>query len=134
MFIPFLAASIVAAAFTHMSAQSVQIAILSSTVNALVLLLIAAAVYMVRAYRYEPAQDPPPYGNVRGFFHAQKLPPKGIYVSPNHRRHIRLFHVAQAWSIGSMGWCPSTGPQAFHRTHRATGWPAGLAAHQEVTH
>ena len=47
MFIPFLAASILAAAFAHMGAMSVQISILSSTVNALVALLMAMAAYLV---------------------------------------------------------------------------------------
>jgi hypothetical protein len=47
MFIPFVAASIVAAAFTHMGAMSVRIAMLTSALNTLLLLVIAAAAYMV---------------------------------------------------------------------------------------
>jgi membrane protein implicated in regulation of membrane protease activity len=47
MFIPFLAASILAAAFTKMGAMSVQIAMLTSALNTLLFLVIAAAVYMV---------------------------------------------------------------------------------------
>lgn len=47
MFIPFLAASLAAAAFAHMGAMSVKIAILTSTLNTLVLLAIAMAAYMV---------------------------------------------------------------------------------------
>jgi len=47
MFIPFLAASMVAAAFAQMGAMSVRIAILTSTLNTLVLLAIAIAANMV---------------------------------------------------------------------------------------
>ena len=47
MFIPFLAASIVAAAFTHVGAMSVRIAILTSALNTLLILVLAAAAYLV---------------------------------------------------------------------------------------
>jgi hypothetical protein len=47
MFIPFLAASIVAAAFAQMGAMSVQISMLTSALNTLLFLVIAAAAYML---------------------------------------------------------------------------------------
>jgi hypothetical protein len=47
MFIPFLAASIVAATFTKMGAMSVQIAMLTSALNTMLFLVIAAAAYLV---------------------------------------------------------------------------------------
>jgi hypothetical protein len=47
MFIPILAASIVAAAFTHMGAMSVQISMLTTALNTLILLVLATAAYMV---------------------------------------------------------------------------------------
>jgi hypothetical protein len=47
MFIPFLAASMLAAAFTHMGAMPLQIAVLTSVLNTLVALFIAIAAYMV---------------------------------------------------------------------------------------
>lgn len=47
MFIPFLAASMMAAAFAQMGAMSVKIAILTSALNTLVLLAIAITAYML---------------------------------------------------------------------------------------
>jgi hypothetical protein len=42
-----VAASIVAAAFTHMGAMSVRIAMLTSALNTLLILVLAAAAYFV---------------------------------------------------------------------------------------
>ena len=47
MFIPFLAASIVIAAFTKMGAMSVQLFMLTIALKTLLVLVIAAAVYML---------------------------------------------------------------------------------------
>ena len=47
MFIPFLAASMLAAAFTHMGAMSVRIAMLTGALNTLLVLVLVAVIYTV---------------------------------------------------------------------------------------
>ncbi|MEI6513531.1 MAG: hypothetical protein WCO51_09700 [bacterium] len=51
MFIPFLAAAAVAAAFAQVGAMSVKIAILTSALNAMFLIAIALAVFAIWSHR-----------------------------------------------------------------------------------
>ena len=51
MFIPFLAAAAVAAAFAQVGAMSVKIAFLTSALNAMVLIAIALAVFAIWNHR-----------------------------------------------------------------------------------
>jgi hypothetical protein len=51
MFIPFLAAAAVAAAFAEVGAMSVKIAILTNTLNAMFLIAIALAVFAIWSHR-----------------------------------------------------------------------------------
>lgn len=51
MFLPFLAATAVAAAFTQLGAMSVRIAVLTGALNAMVLIAIALAVYAFWKHR-----------------------------------------------------------------------------------